>query len=453
MNILAIFDSVNKNHKITTFLTLIFITLLFVDLYISSITDVASDFIKSSIGIVLFLGITIASLIGSYWVLTYIQDILRHRESVFSRYKKIFQIVQVILFSLSVFLLIDIIIQGKYYTLNLIAIMMVGYGSSVIMSLFFCVKLFAWFKDNKNKFSFLFGSAIFFIFINNLVSIFLFTILLNEKPLQIDYSTPVIFNFECGDDSFYCIIKGGVIQLQSYSLIAYYSLFWICNYFLLHYHIRKIGRARFYSLITLPLILYFFIFGYNYDILYSINEGLNVDESIVFALQIFTQILASALVGVLYGMGFRSVANLLNMSPSIEKFLKMASYGIILFFITAGATIVGTSIPPYGIASIIFLPFSLVLFYVGIYYSIIAISNDINIRKYIKNSALNELKIMGNLAQSQMIDNMKVKVLAMTKKYSEEIHQKSESETMETEEDLRSYLDEAIRIFNKDKIK
>ena len=56
---------------------------------------------------------------------------------------------------------------------------------------------------------------------------------------------------------------------------------------------------------------------------------------------------------------------------------------------------------------------------------------------------------MGNLAQSQMIDNMKEKVLAMTKKYSEEIHQKSNSETMETEEDLKSYLDEAISIFNK----
>jgi hypothetical protein len=56
---------------------------------------------------------------------------------------------------------------------------------------------------------------------------------------------------------------------------------------------------------------------------------------------------------------------------------------------------------------------------------------------------------MGNLAQSQMVDNMKEKVLSMTKKYSKEIHQRSESETMETEEDLRSYLDEAINIFNK----
>ena len=48
-----------------------------------------------------------------------------------------------------------------------------------------------------------------------------------------------------------------------------------------------------------------------------------------------------------------------------------------------------------------------------------------------------------------MIDNMKVKILNMTKKYSKEIHQKSNSETLETEDDLKNYLDEAINIFNK----
>jgi hypothetical protein len=48
-----------------------------------------------------------------------------------------------------------------------------------------------------------------------------------------------------------------------------------------------------------------------------------------------------------------------------------------------------------------------------------------------------------------MVDNMKEKVLSMTKKYSKEIHQRTESESIETEEDLRSYLDEAINIFNK----
>ena len=447
---LATIVSLNKNSTIAVISIWVFILLLFTDLYVSSVTDVANPFIQSTAGGALFTSLIILSLFGSLVVMSSIWKIIDKKKSIFSQYKILFRFMQIILYSLSAILMIDIILAHKYYAINLTAIMIVSYGSSIIMSLFVSFKLFSWYKENKNKFSFLFGLAIFFLFVNNLVSILLFVTLLSEKSFQVDIATPVVFNFECGDDSLYCMFKKSVVDIQSYTLMIYFSLFWICNYFLLHYQIKKIGKIKFFTLITLPLILFFFVFIYHYDELYSLTENMNVDESVVFMLQIFIVVFSIALCGILYGIGFKSVANLLKMSPHVERYLIMASYGIILIFISANATIIGASYPPYGIPSIIFLPFASLLFYVGVYYSIIAISNDIRVRKYIKNSTYKELEIMGNLAQSQMIDNMKEKVLAMTKKYSKEIHQSSESETMETEEDLKSYLDEAISIFNKD---
>jgi hypothetical protein len=427
----------------------VFIFLLFIDLYVSSVTDVANNFIQTTVGGALFALLMILSIFGSLLVIGSIWKIIDKKKSIFSRYKMLFRVMQIILYSLSAFLMVEIILGNKYHIISLTSIMVVSYGSSILLSIFVSFKLFSWYKDNKNKFSLLFGLTVFFIFVNNIVSILLFATLLSEKPFQIDIATPVVFNFECGDDSLYCVFKNSIIDIQSYTLMIYFSLFWICNYFLLHYQIKKIGKIRFFTLISLPLVLFFFVFIYHYDELYSFSENLDFDESIVFMLQIFIVMFSIALCGILYGVGFKSVANLLKISPSVERYLKMASYGIILFFICANATIVGASFPPYGIPSIIFLPFASLLFYVGIYYSIIAISNDIRVRKYIKNSAYKELEIMGNLAQSQMVDNMKEKVLGMTKKYSEEIHQKSNSESIETEEDLRSYLDEAISIFNK----
>ncbi len=375
--------------------------------------------------------------------------IIEKRNSIFSKYKMLFRVMQIVLYSLSVFLMIEIILGNNYYTISLTSIVVISYGSSILMSIFVSFKLFSWYKENKNKFSLLFGLAIFFLFVNNLVSILLFATLLSEKPFQIDGTTPIVFNFECGDDSLFCIFKENVINIQSYTLMIYFSLFWICNYFLLQYQIKKIGKIKFFILITIPLVLFFFVFIYHYDELYSLTENINFDESSAFMLQIFIVGFSIALCGILYGIGFKSVANLLKVSPNVERYLIMASYGIILFFICVNATVIGSSFPPFGIPSIIFLPFASLLFYVGIYYSIIAISNDIRVRKYIKNSAYKELEIMGNLAQSQMVDNMKEKVLSMTKKYSKEIHQHNESESIETEEDLRSYLDEAISIFNK----
>jgi MFS family permease len=441
--------SITNNSKVITLSISIFILLLFVDYYLSSISDVAIGFIQSTTGSVLFALVFAVSLVGSFIVINKILTIVNKRESIFSKYKRLLRIMQLILYVLSAILLFDIISESKYYTINLTLLTIFSYGFSIVLSLLVSSKLLSWYKESKNKFSLLFGISIFLIFINNLVSIFLFTSTLSEKPLEITPSTPVIFNFECNNDSLYCVFKQSVIAIQSYSMMAYFALLWICNYFLLHYQIKKIGKIKFFALITLPLVLFFFVFIYHYDEFYSLTEAMNFDESIVFMLQVFMLIFSTALCGILYGIGFKSVANLLKMSPKVENYLIMASYGIILFFITANATIVGASFPPFGIPSIIFLPFASLLFYVGVYYSIIAISNDIRVRKYIKNSTYKELEIMGNLAQSQMIDNMKEKVLAMTKKYSEEIHQSSESETMETEEDLKSYLDEAISIFNK----
>jgi MFS family permease len=356
---------------------------------------------------------------------------------------------QLAIYILSAVLLIDLVVDSKYFTINLTSIVIISFGSTALMSIFVSYKLFKWFGENRNKFSFIFGLSIFFLFVNNLVSILLFSTLLSEKPWEIDFTTPVVFNFECDASSWYCFFKENVINIQSYTLMIYFAFFWISNYLLLHHHIKKIGKIRFYSLIALPLIFFYFAFIYHYDILYSLTESKNFNETIIFMLQLFITAFSFALCGVLYGIGFKSVANLLSFSPNIVRFLKMATYGIIMLFMIAIGTIAGAALPPFGIPSIVFLPFASLLFYVGVYYSIIAISNDIKVKKYIKNSAYKELEIMGNLAHSQMMDSMKDRILNMTKKYSEELHQKDNSETMESEEDLKSYLDEAISIFKK----
>lgn len=439
----------NKNSKIRTISILLFIGLIFIDYYISSVTDVTIPFIQSPFGIIFFVTLVIVCIVGSIFIIKKVSSILESKQSIFSKYKILLRILQIVIYSLSAFLLYDILVQSKVITFNLTAIMAVSYGSSTLMSCYFSIKLLKWYRENKNRFAVIFGLSIFVLFINNAVSIVLFGTLLSEKPSEIDINTPVVFNFECESGSIYCSFKDNIITLQSYTYMVYFALFWISNYFLLHYHIKKIGRFRFFTLITIPLILFFFIFIYHYDELYSLSDDMNFDETIIFMIQIFMVMFSVMLCGTLYGIGFKSVANLLKIAPHVENYLKMASYGIILLFISANATIVGASFPPYGIPSIAFLPFASLLFYIGVYYSIIAISNDIKVRKYIKSSAYKELEIMGDLAQSQMVDNMKQKVLNMTKKYSNELHQSNNSETMESDEDLKNYLDEAINVFSK----
>ena len=421
--------------------------LLFVDYYVSSITDVAVSYIQSPLGLGFFTALIIICLIASAIVIKTVISIIRDRRSIFTKYQLLMRVLQILIFSLSIVLLLSMFILNQFYTLNVTAIMLVSYGSTMIVSLFVSIKLLKWYRENRNRFAFVFGLAIFFLFVNSIVSIFLFGTLLSEKPSEINIATPVVFNFDCETPSNYCSFKENIINIQSYTMIIYFLLFWISTSFLLHHQIKKIGKTKFFTLITLPLILFFFVFIYHYDELYSLSQDLNFDESIIFMLQIFIIVFSVGLCGMLFGLGFKSLANLFKISLAVERYLKLASYGIILLFISANATIVGIAFPPYGVSNIIFLPFASILFYIGVYYSIIAISNDIKVRRFIKNSAYKELEIMGNLAQSEMMDKLKDKVLNMTRRYSNELHQQSNSETMESEQDLQSYLDEAISIF------
>jgi hypothetical protein len=363
------------------------------------------------------------------------------------RYKRIIRLIQYSIYAVSISLIIQILIFDEYLTLSVIFIVTISYCSSIVGGGLVAAKLFTWSRQSKNKFSFLFGLTISLIFVNSILSLLLFDLLLFEKPPLITSHAPVEFNFECNEASTYCDFKLGLLTYQTYTVMAYFFLFWVSNLFLLHHHIKKLGKAKFILFNALPLILLYFQFFYSYEDLYTINEELKFNENAIYAIQIFLLLTFFTLCGILYGLGLRSVSNLLKFSPIVERYLKMASLGIIFFITCANSTVAGIGVPPFGVPSILFIPFAVILFYVGIYYSLVSISNDISIRKFIKNSTFNELKIIGNLAHSQMIDSMKDKVMKMTKKYSDELKEQSSAEIIESEEDLRNYLDEAIRTF------
>ncbi len=423
-------------------------TVLFTDFYLSTIANIIVPFAESFYGLSIFSIMIIASIVASHYLLNKLFVIMKGNRTAFSKYKKIIRVIQLFLYALGIILLIGIILENKYYTINIISLVTISYSCSIVASLLVSLKLFKWYRENKNKFSLLFGLTIFFIFINNLISLPLFDLLLFEKPNEINHSTPVEFNFECTEDSIYCDVKQNLLNYQSYTLMTYILLFWISSIFLLHHHLKKLGKVKFIILVTLPIIIFYFQFIYQYNELYTLNDELKFDENIIYSIQVFILVLCYAGVGIFFGLGLRSVANLMKFSPSIENYLKMASYGIMLFILAANSTIVAIGIPPFGTPSMIFLPFASILIYVGIYYSVIAISNDVTVRKYIKNSTFGELKILGKFAESQMLDNMKDKVLRMSKQYSEQLHKQSNTDTTETEEDLKNYLEDAIKLFN-----
>lgn len=451
MNPILNFDFFEKESRILTIIIPTVVILLFCDNYLSSSLDVMSDIIKNPLGLVLFTMILLTSIVISFFFMEIILGIVQGKKSLFSKYRKAFKITQMVLYGLSIVLLFDILSDHRYFTFILNLIVTISYGSSISMSIIATIKFFTWYRTNRNKFVILFGLTLFFIFANSLISLFLFNSLLIEKPLEYSMLTPNVFAFECEENSLNCILKENLLLLQNYSLVIYFILFWGCTILLLHHHINKIGKVKFFALVSIPIILFYFQFVYTYEEFFTISEELKFDANVAFAFQLFLATLLTALCSILFGIGFFSVARLLKKSTKIEKFLFITGFGVITYFITANATLASAGMPPFGIPNIIFLPVSSMLMYIGIFYSMTSIANDIAIKKFIKNSTFKELKLIGNLAENQMLDEMKSRVLRMTQAFSKEIEQKNESELTNSPEEFKKYMSDVINIYKKQK--
>ena len=240
-------------------------TVLFIDFYLSTIANIIVSFAESFYGLSIFLLMIIASIAASHYFLNKLFVMVKGNGTAFSKYKKIIRVIQLFLYALGIILLINILLENKYYTINIISIVTISYSCSIVVSLLVSAKLFSWYRENKNKFSFLFGLTFFFIFINNLVSLALFDLLLSEKPYEINHNTSVEFNFECTEASTYCDVKQDLLNYQSYTLMTYILLFWISSIFLLHHQIKKLGKVKFIILVTLPIIIFYFQFIYQYN--------------------------------------------------------------------------------------------------------------------------------------------------------------------------------------------
>ncbi len=451
MNPLLSFDFFEKESRIVIIIIPIVVILLFCDNYLSSSLDVMSDVIKNQLGLILFTVILFTSIGISFFFMENILRIVKEKKSLFSKYRKAFRISQIALYGLSLGLLYDILSDHRYFTFILNLIVTISYGSSIFMSIIATIKFFSWYRTNRNKFVILFGLTLLFIFTNSLISLFLFNSLLLEKPLEYTMLTPNVFDFECEEESLNCILKENLLLLQNYTLVIYFILFWGCNILLLHRYIKKIGKIKFFVLFAIPIILFYFQFVYTYEEFFTISEELKFDENIAFAFQLFLGTLLTALCGLLFGIGFFSVGRLLKISPKVEKLLYITGLGVITYFITANATLASAGMPPFGIPNIVFLPISSMLMYIGIFYSMTAIANDIAIKKFIKNSTYNELKLIGNLAENQMIDEIKLRVLSMAQAFSNEMEQKNESELTNSPEEIKNYLSDVIDAYKKRK--
>lgn len=92
-----------------------------------------------------------------------------------------------------------------------------------------------------------------------------------------------------------------------------------------------------------------------------------------------------------------------------------------------------------------FVGISSFLLLVGIYSAAVSVSNDVRIRKAIRNSIEKESELIGDIGDAELDMELRAKVFSMMDKLSRRLQEDTQVESSLTDEDIRDYTNKVIQ--------
>jgi hypothetical protein len=227
---------------------------LMIDNLISTVADIVSKLAATFWGVALFTGIAAIYAFGQYFILEMVKAKTKRVKPPNSKpLEKTITLVQYVLAAIMVLVVLQIFIVSHYYTNLLTASTVISYGLAVFLMSILAFRLL------------LYGLSAAAIIVNAVVTIIINAVPLLGKPAIVSPLSPVIFQ-----TGFYPGTAMSIVaMLQSNSDLGCIILTWAGTILLLRHNIRRVGKIKFWILVTLPLI-YFGV--YNISLYQSLSK-------------------------------------------------------------------------------------------------------------------------------------------------------------------------------------
>jgi hypothetical protein len=443
MNLRTTQDSVNifENRGLFVIFCIIMIALT-IDISIGTTQDFFVDFTTSSLGIILFIVIAAVYLFGSYYLLKSVRTKSKQDHSARSRnisiVEKIVPPIHYALLAIMAIVLVQIVATYQYYTNLLTVAYTMSYGLAVFLLGLLAFQFFSWFRINRSLLILLYGLSAALMAANAVNTIILFDFILLQKPVTVTPESEVIYqgNFEPGNPM--SIVSTGLAITQN----ASYVLVWAATVLVLRHNIKRLGRMKFWALVIPPIL---FFMGFYITFYQTINPP-DPDTEQLPPLALILIILYSAMIaGILFGVGFFSVAKSLRSKTHIRDYMLITAYAFIIFFVSWGATVGQAGYPPYGLANVLFVGPAAFLILTGLYHSAVSVSQDINLRGLIRNTAKSQARLLDDIGSAEMQRELEKRVIKLTKANAEILTEQGGIEPSLTEQEIIDYIRQATK--------
>jgi hypothetical protein len=434
------------SQKTLSVVSLIVISFVLIDVSVSSLVDIYYDFTTSPLGISLFVAVTGVLVGGTYVILKATEDRLKEQSMKRSHENKIAKGVWAVYYVMSVimaFVILQLLFSSEYYTGLLSIAPTISYGLAAIVMGILAYHFFSWFARNKSPVVLLYGLAS--------VSVSIYVVLLIVIFYnQIFIHQPVVTTLESAA-SFPAVGPGFeetlIITLPGILTATVFLSFWGGTIAILYSNIKRVGKVRFWILVTTPMI---FFLGTLISLFPEIQLPAPEDDpnSIIIPVYItnFSQITAIAL----FSIAFVSMARAIP-HHQISNYMYITCFGLALFSIGIIATVSGAGYPPFGLPTVSLVgPFSFLLF-IGLHRSAISTAEDSELRRSMKDSTRQQLKLLHNIGTAEMERKLEKRVMEITKTNADNLTQQSGIEPTLTNEEISNLISEVKKELHKDK--
>ena len=423
------------------FFTIFLVILIaqFIDLTIGTLPDLFVDFAVSPLGIGSFITIAVIYGVGQYIILNTVKAAIKQSEAKVWTHVNLVRnavtITQYVLIAMMASIVLQIIINSGYYTSLLAIGATISYGLAAILTGLLAYWFLSWFRRNRALVVLMYGLAAAMISVNAIDTILYFDIVIFQtKPMVTTLDSEVVFPDIAG------LGFPLVADMQAISLNGYFILTWAGTILLLRHNIQRIGRIRFWVLVTTPMIFFMSFYIGFYESINASPTQMSEEELSAILLPIMLSLFSIEAAIILFGLGFRSVAKSISQTNKVSDYMIITAYGFILFFTAAVATISGAGYPPFGIANVLLVgPFSYLIL-IGLYGSAISIAEDTKLRQSIRTSTKEELKLLDSIGISQLQRETEEKVTATIKENAAILTQRSGVEPTLTDEEIHEIM-------------
>lgn len=415
----------------------VLIVILVIDTMINNVVDFISKQLVSNLGILLFSIITAVSAAGQYLILSYVKQKSKEIIAKSVSLQIIHTVVTIVQYSLTamiVFIILDILLTGRYHGVVLIIVTATSYALNIALLAFLGQRFFSWYKSNRNSVVvLLYGFSSVVIAMTSTIAVLSDSYNLLSKQGEITPSSDVVFpSFEPGT------MTTMFHEIYNYSDLAAFILIWTSTTLLLRHYFRKMRKIKFWILTAIPLIYY----------LSSYVEFFNLyvpsSDSEQFYYYLYSSLITTA-GGFLFAIAFRYVAKGVSYNRTLREYMIISAYGFILLFISPQATLTAASYPPFGIATVSFMGLSSYLVLVGIYSAAVSISQDLRLRDSIKKSALEESKLLFGIGSVQMEQKVQSKVVKRARRDAYNMMRYTGIQTSLTENDIKQEVSAVLK--------